>query len=497
MRIPVASLDAPPVRWVPIASLPRELRASIDEVGALEPMDGPLNAFWRMSPTVLVAASLTLAYILLARVLPLPLGAAVLTAARVALVLVTVSLLSFAYLWRRWRRADSVTGKARPAVYLAPTALVVVDAHALAVLPAEHVERRDGAYWYRDLQLTDRAHDPSWAPRFEDVASRARFDDQARRDDPWRALPEAPAFTSLAAARRRPVVLGALGVLGVGLVIASAVELVPGYLAAKERAAFEAAARRTRELQRQEEEVAEREARRLAEERERVLRAQRGRLGELIDRIDRLSEPEAHELLASERVTPTMKERVCHRLQSLCEARFPMRGVAPGAAIFRAAQQARCADGHGRVWYEGEATLRGGYSPEAQAETRTALEAGTGRWLADHLRREFHALGDDEPVRVEFRLWRGAVGECPVPHLVYNVEVRPRWSATPRPGAGTLPDFAEAHETILLVARDGALSGFAPYARDFRAELREDPPEGVGLPMPLIDAILASVATRR
>ena len=41
-----------------------------------------------------------------------------------------------------------------------------------------------------------------------------------------------------------------------------------------------------------------------------------------------------------------------------------------------------------------------------------------------------------------------------------------------------LPDFAEAHETILLVARDGALSGFAPYARDFRAELREDQPRG-------------------
>src|SRR5688572_7747496 len=96
MRLPITALDAPPVRWHSIGSLPCDLRRELDDPGALEPASGPMGSLWRVSPLRFALVGVILGALALDRVLERPPTAAFHSPARLTLSIAAVASLAAA-----------------------------------------------------------------------------------------------------------------------------------------------------------------------------------------------------------------------------------------------------------------------------------------------------------------------------------------------------------------------------------------------------------------
>jgi len=198
VRLAPPVTDAPPLRWVPLAALPAPLRATVTARAALEPLRGPLGAWWH--PTFTWGRTLPL------QMLGFGAGASAIATSDAAALGVASLLLACVAGWAAWWLDRPCAGLARePALgaLTTSTSLVLVDRDAVAVAGAEHLERRDDRWWYGDTLLDDAPHPAAWNDTLADVARRARADLHAREEDAWRPFATHWGGGSLRAARGR------------------------------------------------------------------------------------------------------------------------------------------------------------------------------------------------------------------------------------------------------------------------------------------------------
>jgi hypothetical protein len=202
-------------RWLPIAELPSTLLLEL-EAGAVEVRRHPDSR--RRYPFALL----------------IPIGVGLLTVGLLGLLFVYrppfefgprwIPLVAGAAVfgvWLAWRRTPEHRPASGQALVAGPASLVIVDAAAVEVLPAENLALEDGAVRYRDARVHDGVSDELAAAITEAIERAA--DAGARDADPWRAA--AAAGSGAHAIRsRRPLVIGGLA----GAAGAVALELLVG-----------------------------------------------------------------------------------------------------------------------------------------------------------------------------------------------------------------------------------------------------------------------------
>jgi len=175
MRLSPTLTPAVPLRWIPIAALPVDLREAVAMRNLLEPIRGPLGAWWHPSPPHL--ALFLLGTTTLGILAPAAIDRGVPLWPVVPLAHTTATW------WALRRIARPRVGPSRDVgqgALLSSTAVIVVDHSAVAIVPAEHVERRDGRCVYGDTILDDAAHPEAWIGALADTIRRARRGPDAR-----------------------------------------------------------------------------------------------------------------------------------------------------------------------------------------------------------------------------------------------------------------------------------------------------------------------------
>lgn len=217
MRLSPPLPPAPPLRWIPIAALPPDLREAIALRKLLEPVRGPLGAWWHPTPPHL--GLFLLGTTTLAILAPAAIDRGVPLWPGVPLTLAAATWWALRRIARPRVGPSLIVGQG---ALLSSTAVIVVDHSTVAIVPAEHVERRDGRCVYGDTILDGAAHAEAWVESLADTIRRACLDAEARETDPWRAAALLPGRTSVTASRRRHIVGLVAATLGTGLLASGA-----------------------------------------------------------------------------------------------------------------------------------------------------------------------------------------------------------------------------------------------------------------------------------